>query len=546
MTQILKPRLVSNANGELKTLEIDGKPTILLGGQVHNSTTSSPITMAKAFAKAKALNYNFVIGSINWNQFEPSEGEFDFGLLEEQIKQAKANDLKLVLLWFGAFKNAASTYAPTWVRADRRRFPRAKKVEGTAAAWGANQSPVLSLFSDALLQADKTAFQALMGHLRDHDSDHTVVMVQIENESGLLGSSRDFSEAAQNRWNSEVPSELIQGLESQLLQPNDSVTSETWQAAGGKKQGTWVEVFGDSWQAHEIFMAWHMATYANAVAESGKAMKDIPMYANAWLGPQPGQERAGQWPSGGPSKNVLGVWKIAAPMIDILSPDIYIQEAFDAMADYARLDNPLFIPESRHIAGNLFWALGNHAAIGYSMFGGERGRIGNQMSEAFGVLRECTAFIAKAQAEGRIQTVVMEKDDMETPLSFGDVTVTAVNSIGKLKRFVEFAGVDLEIKDFEPTHELDDVVVGIPSFSDARPFALVIQESATEFTLIGKGINLQFSSENCEIEIDSVHEGSFENEEWRAVRELNGDERLQFVPLHKISCAKVRILKFTD
>ncbi|MEY4425455.1 MAG: Beta-galactosidase, partial [Actinomycetota bacterium] len=113
MTQILKPRLVSNATGELKTLEIDGKPTILLGGQVHNSTTSSPITMAKAFAKAKALNYNFVIGSINWNQFEPSEGEFDFGLLEEQIKQAKANDLKLVLLWFGAFKNAASTYAPT-------------------------------------------------------------------------------------------------------------------------------------------------------------------------------------------------------------------------------------------------------------------------------------------------------------------------------------------------------------------------------------------------------------------------------------------------
>ncbi len=535
------PTLTSHEHGF--TFHVDGRPTILLGGQVHNSTTSSVASIAESFAKVRELNYNFVIGSLNWNQFEPAEGTFDTTLLQAQIKHAELNHLKLVLLWFGAFKNAASTYAPTWVRADRKRFPRAKKVEGADTGWGTNQSPVLSLFSSDLLAADRAAFEALMTHLRDNDPKHTVVMVQIENESGLLGASRDFSDLAEAKWQAAVPSELIEGLQTKLLAA-DSVTKETWQAAGSKLEGTWAEVFGNNWQAHEIFMAWHMGQYANTLAEAGKAIKNLPMYVNAWLGPQPGQDEAGQWPSGGPSKNVLGIWKIAAPRVDILSPDIYIEDAISVMQDYARPDNALFIPESRHIAGNMFWSLANHSGIGYAMFGAEDGRIGNQMSEAYGVLVEATEVIATAAAEGRIKAVLMQPEQLELPLAFGEITVTATNSLGKLKRFVEVAGVDLELKDFESISELEGAAVTIPSNSDARPFALVIQESPIDFLLIGKGINLQFASSEFEVEIDRVQEGWFNNGEWITGRELNGDERLQFVPLHEIACAKIRILPF--
>ncbi len=525
------------------SLLVDGAPTILLGGQVHNSSTSDTSYTRKVFSKAKNLNYNFVIGSVNWNQLEPIEGQFDFTLVEGLIKAAEDNNLKLVILWFGAFKNAVSTYAPTWVRSDKNRFTRAELnlTEGSSTRTGSN--PVISIFSKNLLQADSKAFCALMKFLKETDGNNTVVMVQIENETGLLGASRDFCNEANSAWNTDVPTTLIDGIQTRLL-PQDLLTKEIWIKNGSKSSGTWAEVFGDAWESHEIFMAWHMGAYADSLAKAGKSIKNLPMYVNAWLGPQPGQDVAGQWPSGGPAKNVLGVWKIAAPNIDLLAPDIYIPDAATVMADYAREDNPLFIPESRHSAGNLFWALGNHDAIGYSMFGAEDGRVGNQMSEAFGILKEASNVIALAQREKRIKAVVLEPDQLELSVYFAGLNVKCLNSLGRLKRFVEVAGLDLEIKDFESKSELEESDVLIPSNSDSRPFALIIQESETEFLLIGKGINLEFTSEHHLIEIDKLEEGSFVSNKWIAGRELNGDERLQFVPLHDLGCAKIKILKF--
>jgi hypothetical protein len=535
------PALQKHENGW--SFAIDGSPTVLLGGQVHNSSTSNGLYLKKVFAKAKDLNYNFIIGAVNWNQLEPEEGMFDFTLVKSLIKEAEANNLKLVILWFGAFKNAVSTYTPTWVRSDKNRFERAdlKLDKGASTRTGSN--PVVSIFSKNLLQADTKAFSKLMEFLKDHDRNHAVVMVQIENESGLLGASRDFSAEAEAAWQSAVPAELISGIQKSDL-PQDSSTKNVWQQNGSKVSGTWAEVFGDTWQAHEIFMAWHMANYADSVAKAGKQIKNLPMYANAWLGPQPGQEIAGQWPSGGPSKNVLGIWKIAAPNLDLLAPDIYLEDAASVMAEYARPDNALFIPESRHAAGNLFLALGNHAAIGYSMFGAEDGRVGNQMSEAFGILKEAANVIALAQSQKRITAILLEQDQLEMKLDFGDLQVKALHSLGRLKRFVEVAGLDLEIEDFEIKSELEDSAVVIPSNSEARPIALLIKESETQFLLIGKGVNLEFSSELFDIEIDRIEEGHFVANSWVSGRELNGDERLQFVPLHQIGCAKITILKF--
>jgi len=524
-------------------LFIDGQPTILLGGQVHNSSTSCVESIIATFEKANKLNYNFVIGSISWLQFEPIEGQFDFSLLESQIRIAQEQNLKLVLIWFGAYKNAGSTYAPSWVRSNKDRFARAVSKKQQDSGRPSQGNAVLSVFSENLKLADMTAFQRLLRHLADLDKNHTVVMVQVENEAGLLGSSRDYSEPAEEAWNSHVPRELLASLEGALL-PVDQVIRETWASAGSLKAGTWSEVFGDNWQAHEIFMAWHFASYIEALAKAGKAEKALPMYANAWLGPQAGQDQAGQWPSGGPSQNVIAIYKLAAPSLDFVSPDIYVETAIEQMAIYGRSDNPLFIPESRHNTGNLFWSIANHAAVGYAVFGGEDGRVGNQLSDAYAVLRQADQVIATAQKAGTIRPILLEDTQLETAVSFGNMTVKASNSRAKLKRFVEFAGLDLEIRDFQAISELEDLAVKIPSNADSRPFAMIIQESPTEFLLLGKGVNVDFEMPGSTVEIDNVEEGYFSENVWVPRRNLNGDERLNFLPLNTIGCAKVRVLVF--
>jgi Domain of unknown function (DUF5597)/Beta-galactosidase len=484
------------------SFEIDGKETILLGGQIHNSSSSCKESIDSSFAKVASLNYDFVISPISWKQFEPSEGKFDHSLLEYQIRSAQKHGLRLVLIWFGAFKNAKSMYAPDWVRADVQRFPRALNKPGGEPS----DAPTLSVFSKNLLDADLAAFSELMKYLKAKDKNHTVLIVQIENEMGLLGSSRDYSEAAVAAWNQR-------GI-------------------------------ADTWQENEKFMAEAFAKYANALATSGKKIKNLPMYVNAWLGPQHGQTEAGQWPSGGPSSLVLDTWKKFAPEVDILSPDIYELDALPVMAQYSRSDNPLFIPESRHIVGNLFWALGHHKAIGYAMFAAEDGRVGNQMSSAYAILREAKHTIASAQKSGTIRALLMQEPTAEPIVKFGSLTVEPKDTLAGLKRFVEVAGVDLLIKDVKLPSELEDLPVTIESPADTRPSGIVMQLNESEYYLIGKGINLSFSEPGYRIEIDDVEEGRFENDKWIPMRNLNGDERLNFVPLHEIGCAKIRIQKF--
>lgn len=482
-------------------LLVNGKPMLLLGGQIRNSSSSSVESINSCFAKASALNYNFVISPVSWKQFEAEEGKFDYTLLAHQIQVAEKHSLKLVLIWFGAFKNAKSSYAPKWVRSDLKRFPRALNQKNGQPS----NSPTLSVFSQNLLDADKAAFCKLMNFLKTKDKRNTVVMVQVENEMGLLGSSRDFSDAAELAW----------------------------QRAG----------LPDDWQHHEKFMAEAFAKYANEIARAGKNIKDIPMYVNAWLGPQTGQTEAGQWPSGGPSSLVLDEWKRHAPDIDLLAPDIYELSALEVMAQYHRPDNPLFIPESRHVLGNLFWALGNHHSIGYSMFGAEDSRIDNQLAKAFKVLNQAQQVITHAQGSGSIRAILMREPYAAGEILFGKLKVEPKDTLAGLKRFVEVAGVDLIVQDMAVTSELEDLPVFIESPVDTRPTGLVIQKSETEFYLIGRGVNLEFSEPGYRIEIDDVEEGRFENDAWVPMRNLNGDERLTFVPLFEVGCAKVTILK---
>ncbi|TCM20675.1 beta-galactosidase-like protein [Novosphingobium sp. PhB165] len=109
-------------NGAATQLMVDGEPYLVLGGELHNSSPSSPDYMAPIWDKLARNHVRTVIGAASWELVEPQEGHYDFTAVDDQIRQASAHDMKLVLIWFGAYKNAESTYTPSWVRSDTARF----------------------------------------------------------------------------------------------------------------------------------------------------------------------------------------------------------------------------------------------------------------------------------------------------------------------------------------------------------------------------------------------------------------------------------------
>jgi beta-galactosidase GanA len=244
------------------------------------------------------------------DEIEPKEGSFDFSVLDHWIETARQHNLHMVLLWFGSWKNAVSSYAPSWVKSDVTRFPR-------APAGDESPSPILSTLASETRRCDSRAFASLLRHVREKDSEQqTVLMVQVENEVGYLGRSRDRSPKANRQFQAPVPTALVHSLEAQAkqLQLSPELASQF-----NERGHTWSKVFGDA--ASEGFMAWNYATFIEAVAKAGKQEYALPMYVNAQL-PAP-QEKAGEYPSGGPHPYYLKIYRAAAPSIDFYSPDIY-------------------------------------------------------------------------------------------------------------------------------------------------------------------------------------------------------------------------------
>ena len=491
------------------------------------------------------MHVGTVIGSASWAMAEPAEGSFDFSHVDAQIAEARIRGMRLVLIWFGAFKNAASTYTPRWVRADTRRFPRAEvhPAAGQTEAFsypGAMPKPVLSVFSPQLLASDKAAFTALMRHLAVADPGYVVVMVQVENEIGLLRDSRDRSAAADAAWKQPVPSALLTYLEADAgrLRPE---LAELWARSGRATSGTWEEVFGRDWQAEEVFMAWSFASYVESVAAAGKAVKALPMYVNAWLGPQPGQPKAGDYPSGGPGDRVLDVWKAAAPSVDLLAPDIYVPDVQSAMAPYDRPDNPLFVPECQFRTGSLFWALGHHRAIGFSVFGIEDGRPGSQLAAAYALLGPMQDVITAAQAEGRIAGILLDEDSAEASFILGELQVVARGTRHLLSRMLLDAGVEPPPPAM-PSSETEGPAAW-PTPADSRPFAILIAETDEDFLLAGQGVTVDFSHDTDVVEVDQAEEGRFRSGRWISGRVLNGDERLLMLPADGVRAVRIRLLR---
>lgn len=532
-------------DGDL-ALRRDESPVLLLGGQVHNSSSSSPASIADSFAHVRAINGNAVLSPVSWALTEPEEGSFDFSLVDNMLEAARSNDLRLVLLWYGAYKNARSTYAPSWVRGNPERFPRTvinAKGRSAFSYEGSMPGPVVTVFSESLREADACAFESLLRHLAEVDTDDVVALIQVQNETGMLRDSRDRGPLAEVAWHAQVPAALLAFVRDEAQ--DASLVRTLWKKQGEKQAGTWGDVFGTDSGADEVFMAWSVAQYIEHLAVRGQAIKNVPMYANAWLGPQPGQDEPGQYPSGGPGARVLDVWKVAAPSLALLGPDIYIDDADGAMRTYATGTQPLFVPESRLSAGELVRAIGTYRAIGWSAFGVDGANPEGQLAATLEFLTALESVITTAQPRDRVSAVVVEPGQEVVEVRVGEIDIAARGTFALFQRMLLDAGIQIPDRDHLSLPNETLPTEPVPYAGEERPFGLLVVEDENSIIIVGQGLTLDFFHTGSRVEIDSVEELLVQDGRIVSGRVLNGDERLRVVPTAKVGAARIRLLRLS-
>ena len=348
-------------------LIVDGKPFLVLGAEPPTSGPSNLVYLRYMLSVLADTHQNTAAIAVGWSWIEPERGKYDFRIPDAMIEDARQIGQRIVLVWFGSWKNGDSSFAPTWVKADQDRFPRVQVGDGRTAE-------ALSTLSENNWEADARAFAALMRHIREVDRSHRVILVQVENEIGIFGDSRDRSPLANKAFAAPVPAELMDYLQQHKDELHPDLR-QVWEAAGFKTSGTWEEVFGKGPQGDEIFMAWNFARYINRVVEAGKKEHPIPMFVNQW-----GTEGWGRGPRGEAFDHVHDIWKAGAPQVDMFCPDAYMgrQGAANHIVElttrYTRSGKPFFTVEASDGemgAAHAFYAIGQQRAIGYSGMGND-------------------------------------------------------------------------------------------------------------------------------------------------------------------------------
>ena len=497
-------------------LIVDGKPYLALSGELANTLSSNLEYMKTVWPMlANRVHLNTVLTGMCWAWVEPEEGKYDFSIADAAIESAKQNNVRIVWLWFASWKNGLSSFAPPWVKANQERFPRAQITDGKSVE-------VLSTLGENNREADARAFAALMRHTREVDTTHRVIMVQLENEVGLIGDSRDRSALGNAAFAKPVPKELMDYLQKN----KDNLLPEfrkIWEAAGFKTSGTWEEVFGKGpAKADEVFMGWNYARYVNRVAEAGKKEYPIPMFVNAWI-VQPTDNVPGDYPSGGPQDHMHDIWRAGGPQIDMLCPDIYLPNFVELTARYSRSGNTLFVPESKgdiNGAANAFYAIGQHHAIGYSSMGIESmGRLTIEGPDFFG---EATASLPPIEARplpmayatlGQLAPFIL---DHQTK---GTIAAASVNKQNPL--------MHVKLGDYTLNVSLQRDPRTYNVVPDLTGYGIFMLEGPNDFLMAGNNIEVTFTPNTSGPPVAGIawqESGRFENGKWNRIRILGGDD----------------------
>lgn len=407
--------------GTATQLVVDGAPFLILGGELGNSSAACVQDIEHIFPKLERMELNTVLVPAYWDLIEPVEGSFDFTLTDKVLQQARQNNLKVVFLWFGAWKNSMSCYAPLWFKENYKRFPRAYTRNGKPLE-------IASAFSEAVYEADQRAFSKWMQHIAAADKEEgTVIMIQIENEIGMLEDARDYSPEANKAFNAPVPEEFMTYLQKNKKTLHPQMLKK-WESQGCKKQGTWQEVFGADIYTDEIFMAWHYAKYVERLAQTARSIYNVPLYVNAAMNSR--GRKPGEYPSAGPLAHLIDVWHCGAPSIDMLAPDLYDNGFIDWTAQYKLHNNPLFIPEIGLTDNNgvrAFYIFGEHDAIGISPFSIENGSDspGSPLVQSYAKLKELMPLLTKYQGKGVMKGLLFDGKNKERIITDDDLTITA-------------------------------------------------------------------------------------------------------------------------
>jgi beta-galactosidase GanA len=551
------PYLQKSANAT--KMMVDGKPFIILGGELHNSTGTDKAALKNALKEAKSYNLNTVLAYAYWELIEPTEGRYNFELIDYLLTNAKQENLKVILVWFGSWKSTSSSYVPEWVKTNPRRFERYTLQNGKTLE-------MLSAFNDENRNADSKAYVALMRHLKDFDKQHTVIMTQVQNEPGCFDNYRDFSPAAQKAWQSAMPSDMIIYLQKnkEKLFP---ALEKAWTANGNKTTGTWEEILGKStdqgeykFYTEELFMAYNYSKYINYIAQEGRKVHNLPAFCNGWL-----YNNRGFYPHGTINPHVLDAYRAGGSALDFYSPNVYTIEYDELYKNYTLGGNTLFVPESLLLSAGALYAIGAFNAIGFAPFGidGEKTKSKesannlNLLKSSYKAISQMTRKITENYGNEKMKAVYLNPSKESQNLQMGDYILTATNSrkggfsidFGKSlenegKNKMSFGPPSPEAKD-EKTKAIPAGPFG-PLPEDLSS-AIVIQNTTDEFYVVGYGVKVHFElKEGIKFEhlgYASIEEGYFENDKFISTKRWNGDEQKASLPSEKITILKIKLYR---
>ena len=477
------------------TLVVNGEPFLALAGEIHNSSASSLEYMnANVWPKLENLNLNTVIIPVYWEIIESIEGRYDFAHVANIIDQARKNNKKIILLWFGLWKNGMSTYVPEWIKKNREDYPFIESKYG-------EQIYSVSPMSAKAVEKNSLVFGELMAFINRYDSsEQTVIMVQIENEIGSLGTDFDYG------------SNQVELLDSMIPKEVEEFSNQT---------GTWNQVFQKN--SKEYLMAYYYAKAIEKNASLGHEKHPIPYFVNAWLEKKP--SRAGEYPSGGPIGRLIPFWKKVAPSIAAFAPDIYVSNFDEVCDEFAKEQNLLIIPEARQdrdTVSNLIYGMGKYNLVCFAPFGIE------DISDA-----------AQIHSDSTLQTLSIDADAFDpegtaellseayclleglTPLIIEKRGTNQIHAFSKETNANR--GENIELAKCEIRINFKPFTKGI-----AKSAGMIIELSKEEFVLLGINISLTLQSKRKiyeNIGIITLEDGKFENNKWIRNRILNGDDR---------------------